>query len=71
MTDGHVQELSVEERGAGSPVLLVHSSGMSSRQWRTLAEELAPSHRVLLPDLSGIGRNPPWPEGEPDRKSVV
>lgn len=65
MTDERAQELSVEERGAGSPVLLVHSSGMSSRQWRALAEELAPTHRVLSPDLTGIGRNPPWPESEP------
>lgn len=65
MTEERAEELSIEERGAGSPVVLVHSSGMSSRQWRALAEELAPSHRVLSPDLLGVGRNPPWPEGEP------
>lgn len=48
------------------PVLLVHSSGMSSRQWRALAAALAPSHRVIAPDLLGSGPGAePWPEGTP------
>lgn len=38
---------------------------MSSRQWKSLADTLAPSYRVLVPDLLGIGRNPPWPDHEP------
>ena len=51
--------------GAGDPVVLLHSSGMSSRQWRRLADRLAPTHRVIAPDLLGSGNNPPWPDGAP------
>ncbi len=47
------------------PVLLVHSGGFTSRQWRKLAERLAPTHRVLAPDLIGYGASGPWPVGEP------
>lgn len=46
-------------------VLLVHSGGFTSRQWRKLAAELAPTHRVLAPDLIGYGASGPWPVGVP------
>ena len=45
--------------------LLVHSGGFTSRQWRKLAEALAPSYNVLAPDLLGYGESGPWPAGEP------
>lgn len=45
-------------------VLLVHSGGFTSRQWRKLADRLAPTHRVLTPDLLGYGPAP-WPAGRP------
>ncbi|HEX6882981.1 MAG TPA: alpha/beta hydrolase [Planctomycetota bacterium] len=51
-----------EELGHGPRVVALHSGGMSARQWRRLAEQLAPSFRVVLPDLLGSGANPPWPE---------
>ncbi len=57
--------LNVASWGAGDPVVLVHSGGMSSRQWKKLAERLAGTHRVLAPDLLGSGDNPPWPEDKP------
>lgn len=58
-------ELAVEERGStGAPVVLVHSTGMSSQQWKRLAARLSVSHRVLLPDLIGYGESTPWPRGE-------
>ncbi|HEV7766145.1 MAG TPA: alpha/beta hydrolase [Thermoanaerobaculia bacterium] len=44
--------------------LLIHSGGFTSRQWRKLAEALAPRFRVLAPDLLGYGETP-WPDGEP------
>lgn len=50
---------------SSSPVLLLHSSGLSSRQWGRLTEILAPAYRVIAPDLLGSGDNPPWPDGEP------
>jgi len=47
-----------------TPVLLVHSSGFTSRQWRKLGELLAPRHRVIAPDLIGYGTER-WPTGTP------
>jgi pimeloyl-ACP methyl ester carboxylesterase len=51
--------------GEGEPVLLLHSGGFSSRQWRKLAEALVPSFRTLAPDLLGYGASSPWRPGEP------
>jgi len=45
--------------------LLIHSGGFTSRQWRKLGERLAPSYRVLAPDLLGYGESGPWPENAP------
>jgi pimeloyl-ACP methyl ester carboxylesterase len=45
----------------GEPVILIHSSGMSSRQWGRLSETLGRTHRIIAPDLLGSGDNPPWP----------
>lgn len=41
--------------GRGPTVLCLHSSGLSGRQWRRLADALAPTHQVLMPDLLGYG----------------
>lgn len=46
-------------------VLLIHSGGFTSRQWRRLAAELAATHAVLAPDLIGYGDGPRWPDGAP------
>jgi pimeloyl-ACP methyl ester carboxylesterase len=46
-------------------VLLVHSSGMSSRQWRSFADDLAAGANVMAPDLLGSGKNPRWPPDAP------
>jgi len=46
--------------GAGDPVVLLHSSASSSRQWRRIAAVLAESHRVLMPDFAGCGDSAPW-----------
>ncbi len=52
------------ERGQGETVVLVHSSGMSSRQWRRVSDALEPRLRVVLPDLLGYGESSPWPSDE-------
>lgn len=49
------------QNDALEPAILIHSSGMSSRQWGRLSEALARTHRVIAPDLLGSGANPPWP----------
>ena len=44
---------------------MLHSGGFTSRQWRKLADALAPTQRVVAPDLTGYGARPRWPVGTP------
>jgi pimeloyl-ACP methyl ester carboxylesterase len=58
--------LHVEDSVTGAPVVLLHSSGMSGRQWRRLAKSLvARGMRARVPDLAGHGESPAWPEPTP------
>ncbi len=50
------------DAGRRQTAILIHSSGMSSRQWGRLIEVLGRTHRVIAPDLLGSGANPPWPD---------
>jgi pimeloyl-ACP methyl ester carboxylesterase len=49
--------LFVEERGEGTPIVLVHGLGGSTYAWRKMAPGLAASHRVIAIDLKGFGRS--------------
>ena len=53
--------LHVSISGQGPTVVMLHSGGMSGRQWRKLAEALNDRYRVVLPDFLGSGANPVWP----------
>jgi pimeloyl-ACP methyl ester carboxylesterase len=58
--------IAVTSSGSGEPVLLLHSSGLSSRQWRRLAEQLVVDGvRAVAPDFIGHGASAehagPWP----------
>jgi pimeloyl-ACP methyl ester carboxylesterase len=58
--------LRVDDSGAGVPVVVLHSSGLSGRQWRRLAAALVDRGlRAVVPDLVGHGGSPEWPEGTP------
>jgi pimeloyl-ACP methyl ester carboxylesterase len=48
-----------------APVLMIHSGGFTSRQWRKLGEKLTPAYEVIAPDLLGYATSGPWPEGAP------
>jgi pimeloyl-ACP methyl ester carboxylesterase len=48
------------EQGSGSPVMLLHSTGASSAQWRALVERLATRFHVIAPDLVGYGATTHW-----------
>ncbi len=59
------RHITFTEQGAtADPVLLIHSSGLGSRQWRRTAEALGGKHRVILPDLVGYGESSPVSIGE-------
>ena len=45
------------ERGAGSPLLLVHGLMMTGEMFETVIERFATRHRVIVPDLRGHGRS--------------
>ena len=47
--------------GQGDPVVLVHSSVSSNRQWRALTEVLKDRYRVLALNMYGYGETTPWP----------
>ena len=53
--------LHYEDEGDGEPVILIHSTAMSGKQWRSLRGLLAANHRVLVPDLYGYGKSDVWP----------
>lgn len=50
----------VFERGHGTPVVLLHSSGASGGQWRVLADVLSRRWRAIAPDLCGYGGSSAW-----------
>lgn len=65
--DPAIPSLFIDEQGdeGGVPAVLLHSSGLSGRQFRRLAGTLAGSGlRVLSPDLTGHGRSPALGESE-------
>ena len=43
--------------GSGEPVVLLHSSMSSKKQWEAMTTRLAPRHRVIAVDLHGYGDN--------------
>ena len=54
------------DRGAGPPLVLLHSAGTGASQWRGVADRLAGRRRLLMPNLRGYGRTPaPDPAAPP------
>jgi pimeloyl-ACP methyl ester carboxylesterase len=43
--------IAYREAGTGPPLALLHSTGLSHREWEPVVEELAHRHRLVLPDL--------------------
>lgn len=56
----------VRVEGEGDPLLLLHASGLSGRQWGGRWRSLGP-YRRIVPDLWGCGRSPGWPGPWPFR----
>jgi pimeloyl-ACP methyl ester carboxylesterase len=55
--------LHLAEGGHGDPVVLLHGYPQSGEEWRLVAPRLAKSHRVIVPDLRGMGLSDAAPEG--------
>lgn len=53
------------EAGAGSLVVLVHSSMAGARQWSALTHDLQDRYLVRAVNLFGYGNTPAWSETEP------
>jgi pimeloyl-ACP methyl ester carboxylesterase len=47
------------------PILFVHASGLSSREWTRTAERLPAAFEPIVPDLRGYGKSDPVPFGSP------
>jgi pimeloyl-ACP methyl ester carboxylesterase len=50
-------EIFYEDRGEGEPLVLIHGAAASGRWFEDLLPQLAESHRVIVPDLRGLGRS--------------
>lgn len=51
--------LYVEERGSGTPVVLLHGFPFTHAIWDAQIAALSASYRVIAPDLRGHGQSPP------------
>ena len=58
------------ELGAGAPVICLHGWPETCREWVSVAERLAPHHRVLAPDTRGHG-DTAAPDGGYDRARLA
>jgi len=61
-------KIHVRVGGAGSAVVLLHGYGETGDMWAPLAADLARDHRVVVPDLRGIGLSS-YPPGGYDKKT--
>jgi pimeloyl-ACP methyl ester carboxylesterase len=61
----HGRSIHFRDQGSGVPIVLVHSGGLSSRQWTRVTSRLVATHRVLAPDLLGSGESDPVPPDQP------
>jgi pimeloyl-ACP methyl ester carboxylesterase len=50
-------ELHVEDRGIGTPLLLVHGFPLDHSMWRHQIEDLSRNYRVIAPDMRGFGKS--------------
>ena len=55
---GHINTLHYTDTGAGDPLLLLHSGGMSGAEWTPQLARFSRHFRVIVPDHLGHGRSP-------------
>jgi pimeloyl-[acyl-carrier protein] methyl ester esterase len=57
VNDLHIDDLSIEETGEGSPLVLLHGWAMHGGVFALLVERLRARHRLFVVDLPGHGRS--------------
>ena len=65
--DVHGLRLHVAEAGSGTPLLLLHGWPQHWWAWRHVVPKLAARHRVVMPDIRGLG----WSQGRPGHYSIA
>jgi pimeloyl-ACP methyl ester carboxylesterase len=55
----------VRSHGAGAPLILLHSSASSGRQWQPLMQQLGSQLQSFAVDLYGHGSTPAWSNARP------
>ncbi|MFG6083268.1 alpha/beta hydrolase [Paracoccus litorisediminis] len=70
MQDVQVDDATIHLRvgGEGPAVVLIHGFGDTGDMWQPLAADLARDHRVIVPDLRGMGLSS-HPEGGYDKRT--
>ena len=58
------------EGGEGPPIVLLHGVGSFASEWGLVIPELVPRHRVVAPDLPGLGESVAEP-GKRDAQAAV
>lgn len=58
-------EVFYHDEGSGTPVILVHCSSASHKEWLPLMAKLRGGYRILAPDMTGYGKSSRWPKGRP------
>lgn len=62
--------MSAPPKSPATPVVCLHSSGASGRQWRALAADGGAAWQWHTPDFFGHGSRPAWPESLPNELTV-
>jgi pimeloyl-ACP methyl ester carboxylesterase len=55
--DVHGVETAVLEGGDGAPLVLLHGVGSFAPEWGLVIKQLAGRHRIIAPDLPGLGES--------------
>jgi pimeloyl-ACP methyl ester carboxylesterase len=55
------EAISLDRRGSGSPLVLLHGIGHRWQAWEPVLDELARHHEVIAVDLPGFGNSPNSP----------
>ncbi len=50
-------QLDIDDRGSGDAIVLLHGFPLTREIWNAQADALSKTHRVVLPDLRGMGRS--------------